>query len=110
MEDPQVSYVEDRQKDDIWTSLMTNFSLRPDKEPNNPVIERKVKAFKLKKMAELFMNRKKELNPKFVDKQKTREFIGRHEKIRDHWPTFVAYKKSETGKKRSLRNKKNVAK
>ena len=47
---------------------MTNFSLRPHKEPNNPVIERKVKAFNLKKMAQLFMNRKKELNIKFCDK------------------------------------------
>ena len=54
--DPEVSYVQDRQKDDLWTSLMTNFSLLPEEEPNNPVIERKVKVFALKKMAELFRN------------------------------------------------------
>jgi hypothetical protein len=84
-DDPEVSYVQDRQKDDLWTSLMTNFSLPPEEEP-------KVKAFALKKMAELFRNWKKELNTKFVEKEKTPEFIGRYEKIRDHWPAFVAYK------------------
>jgi hypothetical protein len=55
-DDPEVSYVQDRQKDDLWTSLMTNFSLPPEEEPNNPVIEPKVKAYALKKMAELFRN------------------------------------------------------
>ena len=35
---------------------MTNFSLPPEEDPNNPVIERKVKALALKKMAELFKN------------------------------------------------------
>ena len=48
-------------------------------------------------MTDLFRNRKKELNTKFVDKGKTPEFTGRYEKIRDHWPAFVAYKKSEKG-------------
>ena len=48
--DPEVSYVQDRQKDDLWTSLMTNFSLPPEADPN------KVKAFALKKIAELFKN------------------------------------------------------
>jgi hypothetical protein len=37
--DPEVSYVQDRLKDDLWTSLMTNFSLPPEEDPNNPVIE-----------------------------------------------------------------------
>ena len=55
-DDPEVTYVQDRQKDDLWTSLMINFSLPPEEEPNNPVIERKVKVFALKKMAELFRN------------------------------------------------------
>ena len=48
--DPEVSYVQDRLKDDLWTSLMTNFSLPREEDPNNLVIERKVKAFALKKM------------------------------------------------------------
>jgi hypothetical protein len=48
--DPEVSYVQDRQKDDLWTSLMTTFSLPPEADPN------KVKVSALKKMAELFKN------------------------------------------------------
>ena len=92
--DPEVSYVQDRQKDDLWTSLMTNFSLPPEADPN------KVKAFALKKMAELFKNWKKDLNKKFVEKDKTPEFTGPYEKIKDHWPAFVAYRKSDKGKQR----------
>jgi hypothetical protein len=37
--DPEVSYVQDRLKDDLWNSLMTNFSLPPEEDPNNPVIQ-----------------------------------------------------------------------
>ena len=55
---------------------MTNFSLTPEEDLNNPVIEPKVKAFALKKMADLFRNWKKELNTKFVDKGRTPEFTG----------------------------------
>src|SRR3989337_4523156 len=90
--DPQVSYVTDRQKDDLWTSLKANFTLPPEENPNTPVIEPKVKACALNKMADLFKRWKKELNTKFVDKGKTPEFTDRFEKIRDHWPAFVAYK------------------
>jgi hypothetical protein len=46
-------------------------------------------------MAELFKNWKKDLKKKFVDKDETPEFTGQYEKIKDHWPAFVAYKKSE---------------
>ena len=60
--------------------MMTNFSLPLEEDPNNPVIERKVKAFALKKMAELFKNRKKELTKKFIEKDETPQFIGGYEK------------------------------
>ena len=108
--DPEVPYVHDRLKDDLWNSMLRNFSLPPEEDPNNLVIQRKVKAFALKKMADLFRNWKKELNTKFVEKGKTPEFTGRYEKVRDHWPAFVAYKSSEKGKKRSETNKINAAK
>ena len=49
------------------------------------------------------------MNRKFVEKDKTPEFKGQYEKMRDHWPAFVAYKKSEKAKNRSLTNKKNTA-
>ena len=60
-------------------------------------------------MATLFRRWRKELN-KFVDKEETPEFIGKYEKIKDHWPAFVAHKTSEKSKKMSARNKKNAAK
>ena len=60
-------------------------------------------------MAELFRRWKKELN-KFVENNETPEFKGRYEKIRDHWPAFVAHKTSEKSKKMSATNKKNAAK
>ena len=55
-------------------------------------------------MAELFRRWKKELN-KFVKNNETPEFKGRYEKIRDHWPAFVAHKTSEKSKKMSATNK-----
>jgi hypothetical protein len=89
---------------------MADFTLPPEEDPNKPVWEPKVKAFALKKMADLFRGWKKELNLKFVQKGKTPEFTGRYEKIRDHWPAFVVYKTSDKGKKMSETNKKNAAK
>jgi len=108
--DDGVSYVDDRCKDQLWNSLMINFSLPPEEDPNNPVIQRKVKKWALKKMAEQFKNWKKRLNEQFVKKDETPEFTGQYAKIKDHWPAFVAYKKSEKAKNRSETNKLNVAK
>src|SRR5215216_7119363 len=109
-EDPQVSYVTDRQKDDLWTSLKANFTLPPEQNSNKPVIEPLVKACALKKMADLFRRWKNELKSTYVDKGKTPEFTGRFEKIRAHWPEFVAYKTSDKSKKMSETNKNNDAK
>jgi hypothetical protein len=50
------------------------------------------------------------LNTKFVDKNKTPDFTSIYEKIRDQWPAFVAYKKSEKARKTSQQNKLNAAK
>ena len=82
-EEPQVSYVTDRQKDDLWTSLKANFTLPPEEDPNKPVIEPLVKVCALKKMADPFTRWKNELKSTYVDKGKTPEFTGRFEKIRD---------------------------
>ena len=98
-EEIQVSFVEDRQKDDLWTALKANFTLPPEEDPDKPVIEPLVKACALKKMAHLFRRWKNELKSTYVDKGKTPEFTGRFEKIRDHWPAFVAYKTSDRSKK-----------
>ena len=97
------------QKNDLWTELKSNFTLPPEDNPENPVKEKLIKSFALKRMAELFRRWKKELN-KFVENNETPEFKGRYEKIRDHWPAFVAHKTSEKSKKMSATNKQNAAK
>ena len=70
-QDPQVSYVEDRHKDDLWTVLKENFTLPAEEDPDKPVIESLVKAHAHKKMADLFRRWKNELKPMYVDKDKT---------------------------------------
>ena len=108
-EDPEVSYVSDMQKEDLWTLLKENFTLPPEEDPEKPIKEQLIKSHALKKMAELFRRWKKELN-KFVENNETPEFKGRYENIRDHWPAFVAHKTSEKSKKMSATNKQNAAK
>ena len=46
-EDPQVSFVNDRQKYDLWTALKANFTLPPKEDLEKPVIEPLVKAHAL---------------------------------------------------------------
>ena len=71
------------QKEDLWTTLKANFTLLPEEDPKKPVIKQLIKSHALKKMAELFRRWKNELKTSFVDKEKTPEFIGKYEKIRD---------------------------
>lgn len=61
-------------------------------------------------MADLFRNLKNDLKAEFVDKEKTPEFIGRYEKLRDQWGAFAANKTSERSKNMSVINKINAAK
>ena len=35
--DPEVSYVNDSQKDGLWTALKANFTLPPEEDPDKPV-------------------------------------------------------------------------
>ena len=70
-DDPEVSYVNDMQKEDLWTQLKANFTLPPEEDPEKPaIIEPLVKAHALKKMADLFRRWKNELKTMFVDKEK----------------------------------------
>ena len=59
--DSQVSYVSDMQKADLWTALQENFTFPPEEDPENPVKKPMIKAYALKKMAELFRRWKNEL-------------------------------------------------
>ena len=66
-----MSYVNDMQKDDLWTELKSNFTLLPEEDPEKPVKEQLIKSCALKKMATLFRRWRKELNH-FVEKKDTR--------------------------------------
>ena len=70
-EDPEVSYINDMQKDDLWTELKPNFTLPPEEDPEKPVKEKLIKSCALKKMAILMRRWRKELN-QFVEKKDTR--------------------------------------
>ena len=81
------SYVDDRSKDNLWKTLMDNFTLPHQNEEDeaHPLegdenikdsIEEKVKEWALKKMSEQFINWKKRLNRDYVQKGKTPEFNG----------------------------------
>jgi hypothetical protein len=109
-EDPEVSFVTDRQKDELWNTLKENFILPREEDEEKLVIEPLIKTHALKKMAELFRRWKNDLKTKFVDKEKTPTFTRQYEKIKDHWAKFLAHKTSEKSKKMSETNKKNAAK
>ena len=107
-----VSYVDQRSKDLLWETLMAHFNLPPeydeieaDGTPISGGLERRlrVKEWALKKMAEMFRNHKKRLHLDYVAKNKTPEFKGPLEKIKDQWPKFVAYKKSQKAVERSVK-------
>ena len=68
-EDPEVSYVNDMQKDDLWTELKANFTLPPEEDPENQAKEQLIKSCALKKMATLMRRWRKELN-QFVGKKR----------------------------------------
>jgi len=104
-----VSYVDDRSKDMLWNKLMTHFTLPLEVDLQNKVIERKVKAWTLRKIGTQFCNHKKRLYSEYIKKNKTPEFKGALEKIKDHWDAFVEYKTSAEAQKKSEINKKNAA-
>ena len=105
-----MSYVNDMQKDDLWTALKADFTLPAEEDPAKPFKEQLIKSHALKKMAELFRRWKNELKTTFVDEDLTPEFTDRFEKIRDHWAEFVAHKTSDKSKKMLATNKINAAK
>ena len=43
-EDPEVSYVHEMQKENLWTELKSNFTLPPEDDPEKPVIEPLIKS------------------------------------------------------------------
>ena len=98
------SFVDKRTKKDCWRKLMEHFILPPeynkfDEEGNkiekNKERRRLVKQFALHKMADAFRKFKQNLAHDFVKQNKTPDFKGQYEKLKDDWPEFVKQKKSE---------------
>lgn len=121
--DPEVSWIGPVGKKRLFEKVMVNFTLplpevdpeegEPDEEEmaaQKKALEDKVKAWALKKMAELFNKFKKRLYTDFILKDKTPDFDHGYEKIRDYWEDFVNYKKSEEAQLKSAINKANAAK
>ena len=69
-EDPQVPYVNDRQKADLWKAVKVNFTLPEEEDPENPVIEPLIKSCALKKMADLFRRWKDDLKANLSTKRR----------------------------------------
>ena len=100
-------YIDDVAKRSILNKLMSYFNIVPPEEDANEKakMEKAVRDFALKKMAELFKNHKKRLRG-FIKIKKTPD----SEKVKDHWGEFVKYStESEEFKKRSATNKANAA-
>src|SRR4051812_27840488 len=109
-EDPEVSFITDRQKDELWNTLKANFILPPEEDQEKPIIEPLIKTHALKKMAELFRRWKNDLKVKFVDKGKTPTFTRQYEKIKDHCRKFRNQKKKKKRRKMKKKKKKKAKK
>ena len=105
---PDLTFVDDRQKNLLWDTLMEHFTL-PDHFTEADV--QKVKDAALRKMAVAFKNHKNREWDKYVKGgRKTPVFEGTLENQRAHWDDFVKFKDSELAKERSRINKKNAEK
>ncbi|XP_073367608.1 uncharacterized protein [Aegilops tauschii subsp. strangulata] len=113
------SFVDKRTKKDCWRKLMEHFILPPEynkvdefgnEVPGGRERRRLVKEFALQKMGEAFRNFKKNLTRDYVNKGKTPDFNGQHEKLKDDWLEFVRQKQSEHFKEISKKNKDNASK
>ena len=98
------TFVDKRTKKDCFKKLMEHFVLPPEynkfDEEGNKIEENKerrrlVKQFALHKMADAFRKFKQNLAHDFVKQNKTPDFKGQYEKLKDDWPEFVKQKKSE---------------
>jgi hypothetical protein len=107
------SYVDQRAKDTLWEKLLAHFKLPEQCDISTEdglKWHLKVKEWALKKMAEQFRNHKKRLRLEFVNQNKTPDFKGPLEKIREQWPDFVKYCKSSVATDKSAKNKENAKK
>jgi hypothetical protein len=95
--------VPDSVKDQLWNDVLKHFALHEGVDANL------VKGWTLVKMATQFQNFKKKLTRDLVKNNRTPNW-GEYPKIKDHWKSFVQYKKSETFAQKSAQAKNSASK
>jgi ribosomal protein L39E len=89
-------------KDQLWNDVLKHFALSKGVDPNL------VKGWTLVKMATQFQNFKKKLTRDFIKNNRTPNWV--YVKIKDHWKSFVEYKKNENFAQKSAQAKNSASK
>jgi hypothetical protein len=89
--------------DQLWNDVIKHFTLPDD------VYANLVKGWTLAKMATQFQNFKKKLTRDFIKNNLTPNW-DEYPKIKDHWKSFVKYKKTEIFAQKSAQGKKSASK
>jgi hypothetical protein len=87
----------------MWNDVLKHFALPEGVYPNL------VKGWTLVKMTTQFQNFKKKLTKDFIKNNRTPNW-DEYPKIKDHWKSFVEYKKSETFAQKSAQVKSSASK
>jgi hypothetical protein len=95
--------VPDSVKNLLWDEILKHFTLREGLEPAN------VKHWTLTRMATQFQKFKQQLDKDYIKKNRTPNWIE-YPKLKEHWTSFVEYKKSEDFAKVSAQGKQSRAK
>lgn len=88
-------------KDMLWNDILKHFTLPEDVDANL------VKGFTLSQMATQLQNYKKRLDRDFIKKNRTPNW-DEYPKVKNHWKSFVEYKKGEVHAKKSVQGKKSA--
>jgi hypothetical protein len=92
--------VPDLVKNLLWDKILKHFKLPEGVELNN------VKRWTVMRKATQFQKFKQQLDKDYIKKDRTPNWIE-YPKLKEHWTSFVEYKKSEDFAKASARGKKN---
>jgi hypothetical protein len=95
--------VPDSIKDQLWNDVLKHFALLKGVDANL------VKGWTLVKMATQFQNFKKKLTRDIIKNNRTLNW-DEYLKIKDHWKSFVEYKKSEIFAQKSAQAKNSASK